>query len=60
MHGDILNTMMEERTPATVKVAQVVNAGVVTYLNGIRGFIPASKLDINYVEDLSTFVGEGT
>ncbi len=55
---DILNTMMEERTPATVKVAQVVNAGVVTYLNGIRGFIPASKLDINYVEDLSTFVGK--
>ena len=38
--------MMAERTPATVKVAQVVNAGVVTYLNGIRGFIPASKLDI--------------
>ena len=55
---DILNTMMAERTPATVKVAQVVNAGVVTYLNGIRGFIPASKLDINYVEDLSTFVGK--
>ncbi|MDE7326362.1 MAG: S1 RNA-binding domain-containing protein [Lachnospiraceae bacterium] len=55
---DTLNTMMAERTPATVKVAQVVNAGVVTYLNGIRGFIPASKLDLNYVEDLSTFVGK--
>ncbi len=55
---DTLKTMMAQRTPATVKVAQVVNAGVVTYLHGIRGFIPASKLDINYVEDLSTYVGK--
>lgn len=55
---DTLKTMMADRTPVTVKVAQVVNAGVVTYLHGIRAFIPASKLDINYVEDLSTYVGK--
>lgn len=55
---DTLKTMMAERTPATVKVAQVVNAGVVTYLQGIRAFIPASKLSLDYVEDLSTFVGK--
>lgn len=55
---DTLKTMMAERTPVTVKVAQVVNAGVVTYLHGIRAFIPASKLAIGYVEDLSTYVGK--
>lgn len=55
---DTLKAMMAERTPATVKVAQVVNAGVVTYLHGIRAFIPASKLSLDYVEDLSTFVGK--
>ncbi len=55
---DTLKTMMEEHTPVTVKVAQVVNAGVVTYLQGIRAFIPASKLALTYVEDLSTFVGK--
>ncbi len=54
---DTLKTMMEDRTPATVKVAQTVNAGVVTYLHGIRAFIPASKLSLDYVEDLSTYVG---
>lgn len=54
---DTLKTMMEDRTPATVKVAQAVNAGVVTYLHGIRAFIPASKLSLDYVEDLSTYVG---
>lgn len=54
---DKLKTMMEERTVATVKVANAVNSGVVTYLEGIRAFIPASMLSLSYVEDVSTFVG---
>lgn len=55
---DTLKQMMADRTIATVKVAQEVKSGVVTYLNGIRAFIPASKLAAGYVEDLSTFVGK--
>lgn len=55
---DSLKEMMANRTAAAVKVAQAVNGGVVTYLNGIRAFIPASKLDINYVEDPSAYVGK--
>lgn len=54
---DKLKTMMEERTVVTVKVANAVNSGVVTYLEGIRAFIPASMLSLSYVEDVSTFVG---
>lgn len=52
-----LKTMLADRTVATVKIAQAVNGGVVTYLHGIRAFIPASKLDISYVEDLDAYVG---
>lgn len=55
---DVLKEMQENRTIATVKIAQEVNGGVVTYLNGIRAFIPASKLDVSYVEDLSAYVGK--
>ncbi len=55
---DTLKQMMADHTIATVKVAQEVKSGVVTYLNGIRAFIPASKLAAGYVEDLSTFVGK--
>lgn len=54
---DKLRAMLADRTPAAVKIAQAVNGGVVTYLHGIRAFIPASKLDINYVEDLGSYVG---
>ncbi len=48
----------EEKTIFSVKVLTSVNAGVVAYLEGIRGFIPASQLSLQYVEDVDSFVGE--
>lgn len=41
-----------------IKIAQAVNGGVITYLEGIRGFIPASQLSLNYVENLETWVNK--
>ena len=55
---ETLKQLLTDRTPVTVKVAQEVKGGVVTYLHGIRAFIPASKLTAGYVEDLSSFVGQ--
>ena len=55
---DKLNDMLRNKTIATVKISQAVNAGVVTYLNGIRAFIPASKLSLEYSDDLESFVGK--
>lgn len=54
----VLKTYMEERKVLKVKVAQEVNGGVITYLEGIRGFIPASQISVTYVNDLSAFVGK--
>ena len=55
---DKLKNMMEERTVVPVKIAEIVNAGTVAYLEGIRGFIPASRLSDEYVEDLKEFDGK--
>lgn len=55
---DKLKEMKQNRTVVTVKIAAAVNAGVVTYLEGIRAFIPASMLSLSYVEDVSEFVGK--
>lgn len=55
---DKLKTMMEERTVVPVKISEIVNAGAVAYLEGIRGFIPASRLSDEYVEDLKEFDGK--
>lgn len=49
---------LENHTVFTVKVLTSVNAGVVAFVEGIRGFIPASQLAMEYVEDVDSFVGE--
>ena len=49
---------MEEKTPLQVEIAEVVNGGVTAYVDGIRGFIPASKLAASYVENLEEWVGK--
>lgn len=58
MAWERLRTMLEERTIVPVKIAEVVNSGVIAKLEGMRGFIPASRLDASYVEDLEEWLGK--
>ncbi len=55
---DVLTGYMEEKKTLSVKVNEAVPAGAVAYLEGIRGFIPASHLDVSFVEDTSAYVGK--
>ena len=55
---DRLQTCLDEKTTLSVKVAESVNKGVTVFVEGIRGFIPASQLSLNYVEDTDSFVGK--
>ena len=50
---DKLRQLKEDKTVLNVTVKGIVSAGVIAYVEGIRGFIPASKLSLNYVEDLN-------
>ena len=50
--------MKDDKTDVEVKIVDAVKGGVVGYLNGVRAFIPASQLSLDYVEDLSTFKGQ--
>ncbi|MDE6568868.1 MAG: S1 RNA-binding domain-containing protein [Lachnospiraceae bacterium] len=40
-----------------VKITEANRAGVTGYLNGIRAFIPASQLALDYVDDTESYVG---
>lgn len=55
---DKLKKMMEDRTIVPVKISEIVKGGAVAYLEGIRGFIPASKLAAEYVENLDEWSGK--
>lgn len=47
---------MEKNTILPVKVEGVVNGGVIAMVEGLRGFVPASKLSLSYIEDLETYL----
>ena len=53
---DKLAKMMENKEVFTVQILETVKAGVVTYVEGIRAFIPASQLSDAYVEDTSEWI----
>ncbi len=53
-----LKQYKEEGTVLDVTVKGIVNAGVIAYVEGIRGFIPASKLSLSYVEDLNEYLNK--
>ena len=39
-------------------ISGVTNSGAILYVEGIRGFIPASKLDLKYVEDTNPYLNK--
>ena len=47
---------MEQGTILPVKVEGIVNGGAIAMVEGIRGFIPASKLSLSYIEDLEDYL----
>ena len=47
---------MDNKTVLPVKVEGVVNGGVIAMVEGLRGFVPASKLSLSYIEDLETYL----
>ena len=55
---DKLKEMMEQQTVVTVRIKESVPSGVVTFLEGIRAFIPASQLSADYVEDTDAWIGK--
>ncbi len=53
-----LQEYMNEKTVLDIKVGGVVKGGVVAYVEGIRGFIPASRLSLSYVENLEDWLNQ--
>lgn len=53
-----LREYQENKTVLQVKIGGIVNKGVVVYLEGIRGFIPASRLAATYVENTEEWLNK--
>ena len=50
--------IQERGETVKAEVTQVVKGGLVSMVNGLRGFIPASQMELHFVKDLSVYVGQ--
>lgn len=53
---NLVKSYMENKTVLPVKIEGIVNGGAIAMVEGIRGFIPASKLSLSYIEDLESYL----
>ena len=54
---DKIKDAMLNKTVLELKVLKAVKAGLVLSVFGLRGFVPASQIDLHYIEDLTQYVG---
>ena len=50
--------MQESKEVIDVIIKGITNGGVIAYVEGVRGFIPASKLALSYVEDTEVYLNK--
>ena len=57
---DRLTQLKDSQENVSVKISGITKGGAVAYLEGVRGFIPASKLALTFVEedDLQNYIGK--
>ena len=53
---NVVQRYRENKTTLPVKVEGIVNGGAIAMVEGLRGFIPASRLSLSYIEDLETYL----
>lgn len=51
-----IEAIKEEGKTVEAKITQVVKGGLVASVNGLRGFIPASQMELHFVKDLSVYI----
>lgn len=55
---NIVTDYMNNGTVLNVTIDGVVNGGVIAHVESLRGFIPASKLSLSYIEDLEKYLSQ--
>ena len=53
-----ITAIVDRKETVQAEVTQVVKGGLVAMVMGVRGFIPASQLELHFIKDLSVYVGQ--
>ncbi len=55
---DVIAKIAKEGSTVTVRTGEAVKGGIIAYFNEIRGFIPASQISNQYVENIDEYSGK--
>jgi len=53
-----IEAALEDGTALVAKVTRAIRGGLLVDLDGVEAFLPASQIDVRYVEDLEQYVGQ--
>ena len=55
---NVVKRYMEDKTKLPIKIEGIVKGGAIAMVEGLRGFIPASRLSLSYIENLEDFLSK--
>ncbi|MBB5336541.1 ribosomal protein S1 [Pectinatus brassicae] len=50
--------VFDEKKTVTIKVTKLIKGGLLVSFVGLRGFLPASQIELHFIRDLSSYVGK--
>lgn len=53
-----MKELLDSKETIRVKIGGMVNGGLIAYVENIRGFIPASQISLEFVENLDEWLGK--
>lgn len=53
---NVVTGYMEQKTRLPIKIEGIVNGGAIAMVEGLRGFIPASRMSLSYIENLEDYL----
>lgn len=53
---NVVKDYMDNKTLLHIKIEGIVNGGAIAMVEGLRGFIPASRMSLSYIENLEDYL----
>lgn len=53
---NVVKGYMDNKTRLHIKIEGIVNGGAIAMVEGLRGFIPASRMSLSYIENLEDYL----
>lgn len=50
--------MYDEKSTVTIKITKLIKGGLLVSYAGLRGFLPASQIELHFIRDLASYVGK--